>query len=206
MVTLTTTHDTKHNITWARLVSNIFSPPVIWGAMAFPIAYREALTDQQGLSWALTYIALVCIAPGAYVAWMVKRGQITDLHMRVRTQRIRPLLVTIFCALIATLVLKGMHAPPILTSFTLITVIQIAVMLMITMVWQISMHTMSVSSAVIAAALLFGLGTALLASPLIPIVGAARYSLRRHTLSQLIAGGLLGSVLTLGLLLAMHSF
>ncbi len=206
MVTATTTHTTKDNITWARLVSNLLSPPVIWGTLAFPIAFREASSQEQGLIWALTYVVLVCVMPAFYIGLMVWRGHITDLHMRVRTQRIRPFIVSIICTAIAWAALSVMQAPPLLPAFALITVIQITAMLFITLVWQISMHTMSVTSAIITSAALFGIGTAILASPLIPIVGAARYSLRRHTLSQLIGGSMLGGMMTLALIVLTNVF
>ncbi len=201
MVTATTTHPTKNNITWARLVSNLFSPPVIWGTLAFPIAFREASTQEQGLIWALTYVILVCVMPAFYIGLMVWRGHITDLHMRVREQRIRPYIVSIICTVIAWVALNVMQAPPLLPTFAFITVIQIVAMLIVTLVWQISMHTMSVTSAIVTTGALFGFGLAMLASPLIPLVGAARYSLGRHTLSQLIAGSLLGGLMTLALIL-----
>jgi len=64
------------------------------------------------------------------------------------------------------------------------------------MTWQISLHSMTITGAVVVAGALYGPGTALLLSPLIPVVGAARIKLRRHTLAQVIAGGILGALLT----------
>lgn len=199
---MTATKTTRFN--WARWVSNLFAPPVVWGAMAFPIAFREASSHEQGLVWAMTYVMLVCILPAFYIGLMVWRGHITDVHMRVREQRIRPFIVSIICTAIAWWVLRLMGTPAILPTFALISLIQIAAMLVITLVWQISMHTMSVTSAVVATAALFGLPTALLVAPIIPVVGAARFSLRRHTLSQLIGGAALGGGLTLALIMVLH--
>jgi membrane-associated phospholipid phosphatase len=50
---------------------------------------------------------------------------------------------------------------------------------------------------VVATGVLYGPLVALLLCPLIPVVGAARLKLRRHTLSQVIAGGVVGGAITL---------
>jgi hypothetical protein len=174
----------------------LFSPPVIWAALAFPISVRQAESQEQALFWAFTYIFLVCILPAVFVGLMVWRGHITDIHMQVRKQRIRPFLVSIICTTIAWWVLRLLGAPPILPAFTLISLAQIVIMLAITLVWQISMHMMSIASAVVAAGVLFGPGGALLTLPLVPVVGAARWSLKRHTMGELVAGGIVGGVMT----------
>lgn len=164
--------------------------------MAFPIAFHSAESQERAVIWALTYSVIVCILPALYIGYMVWRGHITDIHVRVREQRIRPFVVSVVCTVVAWILLRWMEAPSLLPLFTLFSLIQLAVMLLITLTWQISMHSMSITGAVVVAGALYGPGTALLLSPLIPVVGAARIKLRRHTLAQVIAGGILGALLT----------
>jgi hypothetical protein len=183
-------------VSWARLISDILSPPVIWGLMAFPIAFHGADSQEKAMVWALTYSVLVCILPALYIGYMVWRGHITDIHVRVREQRIRPFVVSVICTVVAWLLLQWMEAPSLLPLFALFSLIQLVVMLLITLTWQISLHSMTITGAVVVAGALYGPGTALLLSPLIPVVGAARIKLRRHTLAQVIAGGILGALLT----------
>ncbi|HLU11198.1 MAG TPA: hypothetical protein VK003_16110 [Oceanobacillus sp.] len=183
-------------ISWARLISDILSPPVIWGLMAFPIAFYSADSQERAVVWALTYSVIVCILPALYIGYMVWRGHITDIHVRVREQRIRPFVVSVICTVVAWLLFQWMEAPALLPLFTLFSMIQLVVVLLITMTWQISLHSMTITGAVVVAGALYGPGTALLLSPLIPVVGAARIKLRRHTLAQVIAGGILGALLT----------
>jgi hypothetical protein len=185
----------RTDLSWARLVSNLLSPPMVWAVMAFPIAFRDAASEQQALTWAFVYTGLVCLLPVIYIAWMVHRGSITDLHMEVRAERIRPFLVSIVCTTIAWWVLRLMGAPPIVPLFVLFSLVQIVLMLLITLVWQISVHAVSISGAVVAAAVWFGPWWALLVIPLVILVGAARLNLRRHTLGQVIAGSALGIVI-----------
>jgi hypothetical protein len=155
----------------------------------------DAPTRDQAVIWAGIYIALACLAPVAYIAMMVKLGYITDIHIKVRQQRILPFLVSMGCTAVAWYVLRVMDAPPLTPSFALFSLIQLAIMALITLVWQISIHAVSISGAAVAIGALFGVIPALLALPLVALVGAARLKMRRHTLAQVIAGTLMGMIL-----------
>lgn len=181
---------------WARLISNLVSPPVVWAVMIFPIAFREADSQAQAMLWGLTYGVLVCLLPALYIVWMVRRGSITDIHMRLREERLRPFLVSIACTGLAWWTLRLLGAPSVVPLVAVVTLVQLAAMALITLVWQISIHAMSITSAVVATGILFGLGPALLVSPLVPLVGAARLKLNRHTPAQVLAGTLVGAVVT----------
>lgn len=186
-------HNTVTNrLSWARLVSNLLSPPLVWAVMVFPIAFRDAETTAQALTWALTYCLLVCVLPLLYVVWMVRRGHITDLHMELRQQRIRPFIVSILFTTAAWWTLRLMGAPAVVPLFTLIGLVQIVIVALITLVWQISMHAMSISGLVVAAFAFFGALPALLLLPLVILVAAARLKLQRHTPAQIVAGAAVG--------------
>ena len=184
----------NYNFTWARLVSDILSPPMVWGAFAFPIALRDAETQEQAILWAAVYIVLVCLLPIIYIAVMVKRGDITDIHMRVRKQRIRPFLVSIACTGFAWFVLRLMGAPAVVPLFALFSFVLLTVMTLISLVWQISIHAISITGVTVATAALYGLIPALLTIPLIILVGAARLKLKRHTPAQVVAGMFVGLI------------
>lgn len=185
-------HLTQYKISWARAVSDILSPPVVWASMAFLIARRGASSPQQALLWAGIYIVLVCLLPVMYIALMVKMGRITDIHMKVRTQRYIPLLVSLLCTGVAWVSMRLLGAPPVLPLFALFSLIQLAIIGLITLVWQISIHAISISGATIATGALFGWLPALFVLPLVILVGAARLKLHRHTPAQVVAGTLVG--------------
>lgn len=187
---------------WPRLVSNVLSPPVIWALLAFPIAYHADGGEGNAVVYALVYGMMVCWLPVLYIAWNVRNGNITDLHMKVRAQRIRPFIVTLLGSTIALAVLIAFNAPRLMPMFTLFSVLQLGLMTAITLVWQISVHAMSITGAVVAAGAMFGVGPALVLFPLVPLVGAARYKLGRHTLTQIFAGAGVGAVMTVLLFLA----
>lgn len=179
---------------WARVVSDLFSPPVLWGVFAFPIAFRFADSAAQALLWAWTYTILVCIIPVSYIGWMVYRGRITDMHMPLRRERIVPLLVSIVATTIAWWTLRFMGAPPVMPLLALVSLAQLVVIVIITLVWQISVHAMITSSTTIATAALFGMGYALLTVPIVMLVSAARLNLKRHTPAQIVVGAAVGAL------------
>ncbi len=181
---------------WPRLVSNVLSPPVIWALLAFPIAYHADRGEGNALVYALVYGTMVCWLPLLYIAWNVRNGNISDLHMKVRAERIRPFIVTIVGSGVALALLIAFNAPRLMPMFALFSLIQLALMTLITLVWQISIHAMSITGAVVAAGAMFGVGPALALFPLVALVGAARYKLGRHTLPQLVAGAGVGGLMT----------
>lgn len=184
----------NYTISWARLVSDLLSPPVVWAAFAFPIALRDASSRSEALAWAAVYISLVCLLPIVYIAMMVKRGYISDIHMHVRRQRIIPLLVSIGCTAVAWWMLRLMGAPAVVPKFAMFSLVQLAVMTAITLVWQISIHAISITGITVATGALFGVLPALLTVPLIVLVGAARLHLKRHTPAQVIGGTVVGAL------------
>jgi hypothetical protein len=187
----------NYDWSWARIVSDVISPPVVWAVTSVPLSiYADAGAGRAGL-YAMIYVVLVCVLPIVYIALMVKRGKITDIHIKVRRQRIIPYVVSIVCAGLATLLLWLLNAPPLVTLFALFSMLMVTIMLIVTTKWQISMHSLGITSAVFALGGMFGVGTAAFFSPLIPIVGAARVTLKRHTVAQVIAGGCVGAVMTL---------
>lgn len=185
----------SYEVSWARVVSDILSPPVILGALAFPVAFKNAESNGEAILWASVYIFLVCVLPILYIAAMVKLGKITDIHLKVRRQRLIPFMVSIFTTTVAGIALALMGAPSIMPLLTLFTGIQLAVTLAITFIWQISMHTTSITGATTATWIIFGTTPALLALPLIPLVGLARLKLNRHTPAQVIAGTMVGIII-----------
>ena len=185
----------NYEISWARIVSDVLSPPMVWAILSIPIALRDAPTTAHGIQWASIYIWFVCILPLIYIGFMVKRGYITDIHMKVREQRIRPFVISIASTLVGFFVLDLANAPDVMLLFTLFTLIQLVIIAGITLIWQISFHAISIGGATVALWVLFSAVLGLLTLPLVLIVGAARLNLNRHTPAQVLAGSLLGMVI-----------
>jgi hypothetical protein len=185
---------------WAQIVSDVVSPPVVWSLMSIPIAARNSASSQDTWKWAGIYIFIVAMIPTFYIALQVRRGNITDLHMPNREERIRPFVVSTISAALATVLLYQINASSIMKLFAMSSLLQLVIMALITIMWQISIHTFSITGAVITAGALFGWPIAWVLAPLIIIVGMARLRLRRHTRAQVYAGVFVGAISVSGLL------
>src|SRR5262249_53933025 len=130
----------KTNPDWAEFVSNVVSPPVVWSIMAFPIAALDAPSTGKMLTWALIYVVLVSVMPTLYILLQVRRGNIADMHMPNREERIRPFIVSIITTSLAVVILYLSSASPIMRLFAISSLIQLTLMALITTMWQISIH------------------------------------------------------------------
>jgi hypothetical protein len=193
--TVTTTGNKRHFYSnWAEFVSDVVSPPVVWAIMAFVIADRDATSAGEAVVWALVYIALLSVIPTLYILIQVRRGNITDMHMPLREERIRPFLVAIASGIMAVLLFDIIGASVWMRVFMISSLVQLILMALITTMWQISVHTMCITAALATVALLVNASVALLLTPLIAIVALARLRLHRHTLSQVMAGIIVGGI------------
>ncbi len=176
----------------AYWVSQIGSPPLTGAGAAMLIA--AFLTTVSAWQWAFVYILLTILAPCAYIIWLVQTGKAVDFHLPNREQRIRPLLFTLVTAVVTWLLFGQLQAPRLLQMLAVVNLVQTAIFLVITLQWKISLHC---TAATILSELAFALlGTSAIPFTMsIPLIAWSRVYLDRHTVSQTIAGVLLGIVI-----------
>lgn len=188
-------HHTQSDETlWARIVSLIFNPPFLWAVWVYPIALEVSPSRNEAFLHATIFAIFVCWIPILFVASMVKMGKIGDLHMRESNERYIPYAISIVGAVIAGIILNRLQAHPILLILTIITCIQLTLMLVGTFFDHISTHAMAVTSVTSATALVFGLKMGLAIIPLVLLVILARLVLNRHTNLQIMVGTLIGGL------------
>jgi hypothetical protein len=184
-------------LSWARVVSDLCSPPVVLAVLAWFAAQVDGQTPGQILFLAGLFIIGAVLIPFIILTWWVHRGIISDIHMPERSERFWPLAVELGCTFLVWLVLRWLGDFPGMNLVTSFLLFETLLGLIVTLYWQISVHTGILTGAVIIAGLLFGAGTALLISPLILLVAAARLHLKRHTVGQVIAGFAVGVLIPL---------
>jgi membrane-associated phospholipid phosphatase len=175
---------------FARAISDVFSPPV----MAVPALAVGAWASQtRGTYWyALFYFCLAVLVPVLYVIWAIRTGRIADFHMSNRRERVAPFVVSLICGLGAWLLLVAMGAPRDFVAPVLALLLQTFLLFLITLVWQVSVHTAVTASLVTFTCLAVG-PAAMLLIGLIPLVAWARLYLGRHTVAQTVVGACVGS-------------
>jgi membrane-associated phospholipid phosphatase len=151
-----------------------------------------AASDVPGTyRFALLYFLVAVPVPVAYVLWMLKSGRVTDFHLPDRRDRTMPFVISIAGALGAAVLLYFAGAPAVFLAPVVAALTQTLLLFLITLGWQISIHTATTTALVTFGVLAFGAAASVLAF-LVPLVMWARLYLGRHTLAQTIAGACLG--------------
>lgn len=179
----------------ARGVSDVLSPPLLTAVL---VALATILADRRGEAgawrWALVEIALGVLLPLAHLAWMVHRGLVADIHLPHRAERVRPFLLTGAGTAAALALGALLGAPAIMVRVFAAILAQTALLLAVTLRWQISVHSASAAALAMLVARLTEapLPTAAFIA-MAAVVGWARVRLARHTPAQVAAGLALGA-------------
>jgi len=179
----------------ARLISAIFSPPLI---ILLTALYIATTSSPRSAAWRVSgYLVIAILFPVLYTLWLVQRGAISDFHINVHKERTKPMLIMLASTVAAWLfLLLTRSGYDILTVFAGVAVLQFAFLLLITLRWKISGHTTAISSlCFLLLATQGSAGLPFLAA--VPLVVWGRVYLRRHTLAQALAGVLAGVIFTL---------
>jgi membrane-associated phospholipid phosphatase len=173
----------------ARTISDMFSP----AALSVPcILLGIWASDIPGTYWyGLLYFLLAVPVPVVYVVWLLASGRVSDFHLPDRRDRTVPFVVSIVCALGAVVAIYQLGAPAAFLAPVVTALVETLLLFLITLFWQISIHTSVTAGLVTFAILAMGANASFLAL-LVPLVAWARLYLGRHTMAQAVAGVLLG--------------
>ncbi len=190
-----TSEVTIGNIRLARTFSNIVSPPIIFALLGLALSLVENELV-EGLVWAAVFGFFVSLAPILFILFMMRIGKISDLHMNTRQERYLPYLVSMTTSAVVLLFINLFDGPFLLSCLTILNIVVLIILGLVNAFWLISIHTASVSAAAVILGLVFGVWAGITFLPFVVLVCLARYYLRRHTIGQITAGLLLGTVAT----------
>jgi hypothetical protein len=187
-----------HDESIARWVSNVLNPPAIAGCLAIGFVAFIAPDPRINWRWLALSLPLTLLPPLAYVVWLVHRGELADIHMPHRQSRLKPLSVIMAWLLLCTVLLHNWGAPPALDLLLLAVLLQVGILSLVTLFWQISFHSATISAAAATAVAVGGTTVwPITITLLVPLVGWSRVRLRRHTFRQVTAGCLIGALVAL---------
>lgn len=175
----------------ARIFSNVVSPPVMFAILGLVLAWME-LPFWEGLLWAAIYGFWVSLMPILVVVYLLKTGRISDLHMSNTNERRIPYITGVIGSLIALAIIQVFNGPLSLSCLAIFSTIELAFLGLITTFWLISIHASSIAAVAVICGLVFGWWTLLIMLPLVAVVCLVRIYLRRHDISQVVAGLALG--------------
>ncbi len=177
---------------WAHIVSLVISPPLVWTLWVFAVTTPGAEDRGAAIVFAGLFALSICILPMCFVACMVRLGKIGDLHMRHSRERYIPYSIAILAGALSLLVALQFGASPVIILVTLVSIVELALILLGTFFSHISLHAMATTSVISATAIVYGFGEALLYLPLLLVVILARLVLKRHSPMQIMQGTLIG--------------
>jgi membrane-associated phospholipid phosphatase len=174
----------------ASALTNALNPFVIFTALFALVAFVEAGV-YRGLLYLAVELTAAAVVAG-YVLTMRRRSRVGDFWISARAERLAPavFLLAAFVALLAILVL--LDAPQDLSLLTLSMGLASAVVAGITLRWKASAHCTVAGHAAAAGLLLLG-PSGLVFLLVLPLVLWSRVTLKAHTLSQTLAGAVVGA-------------
>ena len=183
----------------ARHVSNILAPATISLPFILLVAFYQAQDKLSALIYACIALFFLSVGPLLFIIIGVRLGKLSDIDVSRRTQRFRPFIFGIVSAMIGWLILTLTNGPRNLQTVMIITVFSGIIMMVITFWWKISMHASSLGGVATMLTALYG-AVMLPLFVLLVLVSWSRVVLRRHSVTQVIAGSLAGIVLSLVIL------
>jgi hypothetical protein len=162
-------------------------------------AYKDTGRFGQALFWSAVLLLCVLLPVLLLTHLGVRQGRYADFTVPNRTDR-HPIYgagllgVGVFC-----LVSRLLDAPLTVMAVARAMLITGVLAALINLFWKISIHAGSLAGAVCAVIYMCGVA-ALPLLGIIPVIGWARVVSRQHDFAQVVAGTLLGSAVTVGVL------
>jgi membrane-associated phospholipid phosphatase len=178
---------------FAKFTSSITHPPLV-SIPTFAIINYFLL----GFNHSIT-TTVICWIFGAFLpiftSLILIEKMHTDIDITDRTKRTLPLFYADCSYLIGFFILFYLGAPALTTALMFIYFSNTMIILFINFSWKISIHAMGVAGPTVALTYLLGF-PGVIFWIMIPLVMWSRVKLKKHTISQVLAGGLLGIILT----------
>jgi membrane-associated phospholipid phosphatase len=171
-------------IGFARVLTEVFAPGVLVAVLLIVV----------GGWWGVGAAAFTAGVPMAYVFRGVRRGRLTDHHIPEREHRRGPLLFGLASVAVGTTGLVLLGAPRQLLALLAAGATGLVVFALVTAQWKMSIHAGVAAGTVAVLVAVYG-PVALVAVPLVPLIGWSRLVLKAHTVAQVVAGTTVGAVI-----------
>ncbi|MDD2314900.1 MAG: hypothetical protein WCR50_07755 [Proteiniphilum sp.] len=186
----------------SHVISTVFQPllmPTYGIMLLFVYTYFGVIYSHQFWQIVSPVILFSFAIPAILIFLLFRMGIISDLSLKVRRERFYPYLITLLSYSAMIVFYYRMHMP---RWFMMIMAASVAIMVIaifITLLWKISAHMFGIGGLIGGAMAVsfyversnpyyMFMGLFIIAG----LVGTSRLILKRHTLSQVIAGFLLG--------------
>jgi membrane-associated phospholipid phosphatase len=177
----------------AHLVTQATAPTNLALGLLVGVAWHSS-SGVSGAAWGALAGAFASLLPLVYILLGVRRGRWRNRHVPDRAQRWLPLLVAAASVSAALVLLIAGDAPRPVVALLGAMLAGLGLVLAITLVWKVSIHTAVASGTAVVVAVDFGVGWLAIALPLLGLVCWARVRLGEHTAGQVLAGAAAGAI------------
>jgi len=179
--------------TLATAISYVTVPPII-ALLMFALINSTVSTGLSFVALMLLTIFFAVLMPLSILIIWARRTHAHDLDVPSMADRGQPLLIAATSYFIGTAVLLLIRAPPLTAVVMFGYCAGTLLIFLINRRWKISVHTTGVAGPTVVLLFFFGPWGVLLGLLLPPVIWSRVY-LKKHTVAQALAGGLLGFVL-----------
>src|SRR5689334_13921723 len=181
----------------AKLISIVFNPIIVAFFAPFFLIYKTTHDMGLAIHWSLYTLVFLALL-SLFVIIAVKKKIFSDMDVSRREQRSLMYIVGIIfnCTYLLSLFFLG--APKILYFLTIGIILGVAFLSVVNRKIKASIHVAAITALILPVAISYGSYYYLLLF-LIPLVVWARLKTKRHTLSEIIAGGSIGGILSVSL-------
>ena len=176
---------------FAFLISWVISPVVVAPVAYFLVAFFGFRDDPSRWNYLLVLFLASTIVPILLIYGLKKIGKVSDYNITFREQRFLPLLVMVGVNFLGYELMQQLEAPRIFTGILLFNAVNTVLILLITLQWKISVHLLTLASAIALLYLQFGV-VAFWLFLLVPVLMWSRVYLKAHTFMQTLVGSLIG--------------
>ncbi len=186
----------------SHVISTVFQPllmPTYGIMLLFVYTYFGVIYRHQFWQIVSPVILFSFAIPAILIYILFRIGIVSDLSLKIRRQRIYPYLITFLSYTVMIIFYHRMYMPRWFMMIMVASVVIMVIAILITLLWKISAHMFGIGGLIGGAMAVsyfversnpyyMFMGLFIIAG----LVGTSRLILKRHTLPQVIAGFMLG--------------
>ena len=180
---------------FARRMSQVLNPVSVLGIVIVLVSLKASGSGTWIVLCALIALFFTVFAPWFAVLHMRRRGEISELFIPERRDRLHPLFFFMASSYLGVGILYLIHSPPVLYALMACVAVQGTIALLITMRWKISLHAMGLWASFAIVIALYGSSGWWAVVPA-GMASWARLVLRVHSVSQILVGSIVGAGVT----------
>jgi len=181
--------------TIGSILSYFFHPMVISTFTFWFIIYQTSISiDKPNFIFFLSFF-FSTLLPIVNVLYLKSQGLITDIDASNRKERLLPIAFGALFFLIGFITLRQLNSPMIIQGIMFCNLINTILVWLITKYWKVSIHTLSIASAITIFWIL-GYKYVIMMFLMLALTTISRTLTNSHTLSQSIVGIIIGIVST----------